>query len=97
MTKQEEIREVTKNCLVGYIHGATVSYADLSGYDRSTVDFQADELLEEQSKLGVVLKVDIAQVSGCSIIGKTTAICPYKEAGFAAIEPLFEYLGGNIK
>jgi len=58
MTKQEEIREKTKNYLVGCIHGATASYNDLSGYDKSTVDFQTDELLEEQSKLGVVMKAD---------------------------------------
>jgi len=58
MTKQEGIREMTKNYLVGCIHGATASYASLSGYDKSTVDFETDELLEEQSKQGLVLKVE---------------------------------------
>ncbi len=36
-----------RDYLVGCIHGATVSYDDLSGYDKATADFQAEELLEE--------------------------------------------------
>jgi len=58
MTKQEKISRFTRNYLVGCIHGATVAYGDLSGYDKSTVDYQAEELLDELSKLGVVIKVD---------------------------------------
>lgn len=58
MATKEEIREMVKHYLVGCIHGARVSYDDISGYDRSTVDFEAEELLGELHKLGVVIGSD---------------------------------------
>ena len=43
---------LVRDYLVGCIHGATVPYGDLSGYDKSTVDYQAEELLNELFKQG---------------------------------------------
>ncbi len=97
MTKQEEIREMVKDYLVGSIHGATVSYGDLNGYDQSTVDFHTEELLGELSKQGVVIKVDSdlldAILKLCVVNLEEGRGYPDCMAGYVAVEPLIK--GGN--
>ena len=47
-------------------------------------------LMKHLGELGVVRKMDKPEPKGCSIIPNTNAICPYKEAGYEAVEPLIK-------
>ena len=49
-----------------------------------------DLMVDYLHSQGVVLKVEREEVAGCSIVDKTNAICPYKEAGYEAVEPLID-------
>ena len=99
MTKQEKIRAIVKNHLVGAIHGARVHYDDLSGYNKSTIEFLTDELLEEMSNQGVVIKkerelpLEIALDERLVTIRNgviSISVALLKSAGLTAFEPLIE-------
>lgn len=88
------IQEMVKNYLVGCIHGAKAEYGSLSGYDKSTVDYLAKELLGELSKMGVVRKVERelpgAIMDGQIAWGKEDYRKILERFGYVAVEPLVE-------
>ena len=53
MLKRTDVKKFLRDYLVGCIHGAKVKYEDISGYDKSTVNFQTAELLDELIKRGM--------------------------------------------
>jgi len=87
MTKQEEIREGVGERLAVMNN---LIYKRLPPEEKERNNFNVGIIISYLGSQGVVLKVDRDEPQGCSIVGKTTAICPYKEAGFAAIESLWE-------
>ena len=45
-------------------------------------------LMKRLGEIGVVLKVERELPGGCFVLGKTSGICPYRDAGYSAIEEL---------
>ena len=89
MTIREQIREVVDrytddSCLY---KDKECESRGVNGWCVST-DASYLCLMKRLGELGVVLKVEKAEVEGCSIVPQTNALCPYKEVGYAAVEPL---------
>lgn len=84
MTRQEEIREGMEAMVSDMVYGIRYLGAHFTSQEIAT------RLLEFEHSQGVVIKIEGGVIEGCSIIPQTNAICPYKEAGYVAVEPLIE-------
>ncbi len=95
MTKQEKIREGIAEWLWENRAGETTvqdwvnSWAKLPENRKQDFRKDATDFMIYLNSQGIVLKVD-RELPECSIIPKTTGVCPYKKAGYGAVEPLIE-------
>ncbi len=66
-----------------------LEYKDLSDSAQESLLAFADRVMKREHSQGVVIKVD-RELPECSIIPKTTGVCPYKKAGYGAVESLIK-------
>ena len=88
MSKQEKIREGLKTFFKEWDESGMITFDCECAECISDRDIFINALCEYQHSQGLVLKVDREEPQGCSIVPKTNAVCPYKEAGYVAVESL---------